>query len=325
MKLFQRALISLSAAALSATTLVAGAGPAAAAHVACGATITVSTTFDGSVGPCPTGLVVGADNITIDLAGSTLSGTPAQGEGPGIDIGSHTGVTVRNGTVTSFDTGVAIQGGANNTVTGMTLIGNRGGGDFGEGVLVFNGTGNTVSYNRIQDNGPYGGVSLLVANRNLVEQNQIVGNNMSTTNTTGIRLENIGKIPSNGNTVRGNLVQGSGLDGIELFAGASDNVISRNQVIQNNRDGITAFAGSSRNIIEDNQARYNGFGPIPGNGIYIRAAAGTFPAPAGNIIRRNASTNNAQLDLRDGQPTCGTNTWSANTAVTGSPPCVFGP
>jgi hypothetical protein len=37
------------------------------------------------------------------------------------------------------------------------------------------------------------------------------------------------------------------------------------------------------------------------------------------------STNNAVFDLRDGTPNCGTNIWSANQGITGTPPCVFNP
>ncbi len=325
MNVIRRTLTCTLATALMATMVVVGAGPASAAHVTCGQTILVSTTLDSDVGPCADGLTIGANNVTLNLNGFTLRGTPGSGEGPGVLVSNRTGVTVTNGTVTDFDTGVAIEGGSGNTVTRMNLTGNRGVGDYGEGVLVFDSTGNTVSYNRITNNGPYGGISLLVASNNLVENNEIVGNNMSTTNTSGIRLENIGRRASNGNTIRNNVVQGSGLDGIQLFAGASNNTVSRNLVVGNNRDGITAFAGSTGNTIEDNQVRFNGFGPIPGSGIYIRSAAGNFAAPANNIIRRNTSTNNAVLDLRDGTPNCGTNVWSANTANTGSPPCVLNP
>ncbi len=325
MNSFRRLLICSSAAALSATSMVVGAGPAAAAHVTCGQTILVSTTLDSNVGPCAQGLTIGANNVVLDLNGFTVSGTPTTGEGPGILVPDRTGVTIRNGTVTQFDSGVAIEGGSGNTVSNMNINGNRGAGDYGEGVLLFSTSGNTVRDNRITNNGPYGGVSVLIGTNNLIEGNQIVGNNMSTTNTSGIRLENIGRTASNGNTIRGNLVQGSGLDGIQIFAGGSDNVISRNSVLNNNRDGITAFAGSNRNIIEDNQVRFNGFGPIPGHGIFIRGAAGNFPAPANNVIRRNVSTNNRLLDLRDGTPNCGTNVWTANQANTGTPPCVFNP
>jgi parallel beta-helix repeat protein len=327
MNILRRTLICSSAAALAATTVVVGAGPAWAANVACGQTITVSTTLDGNVGPCSTGVVIGANNVTLDLNGFTISGTPATGEGPGVDITGRTGVTVKNGTITRFDAGVAIDGGSANTVTGLTLVDNRGttATDFGDGVAMFDSTGNTVSYNLVRNNGPYSGISMVRASGNLVEHNEITGNNQDTRNTSGIRVENIGTRASNSNTIRDNLVQGSALDGIQLFAGASDNVISHNTVVQNNRDGITAFAGASRNRIEDNQVRLNGFGPIPGHGIFIRGAAGTFPAPAGNIIRRNVASNNNLFDLRDATPNCGTNVWSANQAGTGTPPCVFNP
>ena len=85
------------------------------------------------------------------------------------------------------------------------------------------------------------------------------------------------------------------------------------------------FAGGSRNVIEDNQVRNNGFGPIAGHGIFIQGVAGSFAAPANDIIRRNVAAGNRLLDLRDGTPNCGTNVWSANQAVTGTPPCVFNP
>ena len=325
MNLFRRTLIWMSAAALTATAMVVGAGPASAAHVTCGQTILVSTTLDGDVGPCAQGLVIGANNVTLNLNGFTLRGTATPGEGPGVLVAGRTGVTVTNGTITQFDTGVAIEGGSGNTVTRTYLLANRGTGDYGEGVLVFNSTGNTITFNKIENNGPYGGISLLVADGNLIENNELINNNMAANNTSGIRLENIGQQSSDGNTIRRNVVQGSGLDGIQLFAGSDNNTISTNYVIGNARDGITAFAGSTGNTIEDNQVFSNGFGPIPGSGIYIRSAAGNFPAPANNVIRRNTSRGNAVLDLRDGTPNCGTNVWSANIANTGSPPCTLNP
>ena len=325
MNLFRRTLIGISAAALTATTMVAGAGPASAAHVTCGQTILVSTTLDSDVGPCAEGLTIGANNVTLNLGGFTLRGTPAVGEGPGVLVSGRTGVTVTNGTITAFDTGVAIEGGSGNTVTRTYLIGNRGTGDYGEGVLLFNSTGNTVTFNKIENNGPYGGISLLVADGNLVENNELINNNMAFNNTSGIRLENIGQQSSDGNTIRRNVVQGSGLDGIQLFAGSDNNTISTNYVIGNAREGITAFAGSTGNLIEGNQVFNNGFGPIPGNGIFIRSAAGVFPAPANNVIRGNTARGNFQVDLRDGTPNCGTNIWTANTADRGSPPCTLNP
>jgi parallel beta-helix repeat protein len=302
--------------------IVGVAQPAFAANVSCGSTITQNTVLDGNVGPCSTGIAIGANNITFDLNGFTISGNPTTGDGGGIVLSGRSGVTVKNGTVTQFDAGVSVTGGSGNTVTNMNVLNNRGNfeTDFGDGILVFNSTGNAITNNRVRNNGPYDGIGLLVANNNLVDSNQITDNNQASNNTAGIRLENIGRTPSSGNTVTNNLVTNSGTFGIEVFAGGSNNVIRNNQVVGNALDGITVFAGGNGNIIETNVTRSNG-----GSGIYIRGAAGNFAAPSNNQILRNQSFGNAVFDLRDGTPNCGTNQWHGNQGATGTPPCVFNP
>lgn len=326
MKLRRRISV-LSALALSAGGLVVGgAGPAAAAHVACGQTINVSTTLDSNVGPCDVGLTIGADNVTLDLNGFTITGNPDIVDNAGVAISDRTGVTVKNGSITQFDSGVAISGGSRNTVTYMTLFDNRGNGDeFGEGVTLFNTSGNTVSYSRITNNGPYGGISVIRSSGNLIEHSQLVGNNQSNFNSIGIRLESAGGVSSDRNTIRYNLIQGSAVDGIQLFVGASDNVLSHNSLLQNARDGIHLGFRTSRNIVEDNQTRFNGFGPFPGRGIFLRGTVGATAGALNNMIRRNVASNNVVLDLLDGNPNCDGNVWSGNQAVTFSPPCVLNP
>ena len=204
----------------------------------------------------------------------------------------------------------------------MRIMVNRGdfSTDFGDGIALFRSSNNVITNNQVENNGPYDGIGLVASNGNLIDSNQVVANNQSTTNSTGIRLENLGRTGSNANTVTNNLVQGSGLDGIEVFAGGSDNVIRFNQVVANAREGITVFAGGSRNTIEANNVRSNG-----ANGIYIRGAAGNFGAPMNNQILRNQAFGNGQFDLRDGTPNCGTNEWHGNQGATGTPPCVFNP
>jgi len=318
----RRLLASAGSVFLLSVGVVSVAGPAYANHVACGQTITVSTVLDGNVGPCATGITIGASNITFDLAGFTISGTPATGDGPGIAMDGRSGVTVKNGTVTQFDAGVSITGGSGNTVTSMRVLDNRGSTatDFGDGIALFNSSGNTITRNQVRNNGPYDGIGLIVSNNNLIDGNQITDNNQSSNNTAGIRLENIGRTPSSGNTVTNNLVTNSGIYGIEVFAGGSNNIIRNNQVIANKLDGITVFAGGNNNVIEANNVRSNG-----ANGIYVRGAAGSFAAPAGNQILRNQSFGNAQTDLRDGTANCGTNQWHGNQGGTANPPCTLNP
>lgn len=301
---------------------MAVAGPAYAANVACGQTITASIVLDGNVGPCASGITIGADNVTFDLNGFTISGNPNPGEGPGILVESQNGVTVKNGTVTLFDAGVAISDSFGNTVTNMKTVNNRGSGsgDYGDGIALFNSNNNVVTNNQVRNNGPFDGVGLVVSNNNRIDSNQITDNNQSASNTAGIRLENIGRTPSSGNTVTNNVVTNSGIYGIEVFAGGSSNVIRNNQVIGNKLDGITVFAGGNNNVIEANNVRSNG-----ANGIYVRGAAGSFAAPANNQILRNQSFGNAQIDLRDGTPNCGTNQWHGNQGITSTPPCTLNP
>lgn len=318
----RRFLASAGSLFLLSLGIVGVAGPAYAGHVVCGQTISVNTVLDGSVGPCATGITVGADNITLDLNGFTVSGTSATGEGPGIALEARTGVTVKNGTVTQFDAGVSITDGNRNTVTNMRVVDNRGSTatDFGDGIALFNSSNNVITNNQVRNNGPYDGIGLIVSNDNLIDSNQIADNNQSSSNTAGIRLENIGRTASNRNTVTNNLVTNSGIYGIEVFAGGSNNVIRTNQVVANKLDGITIFAGGNNNTVESNVVRSNG-----ANGIFVRGAAGSFAAPMNNQILRNQSFGNAQIDLRDGTPDCGTNQWHANQGATFTPPCTLNP
>jgi hypothetical protein len=53
-------------------------GVALASHVSCGDTVTADTTLDSDLVNCPNnGIVIGADNITLDLNGHTIDGDNA--------------------------------------------------------------------------------------------------------------------------------------------------------------------------------------------------------------------------------------------------------
>jgi hypothetical protein len=85
--------------------------------VSCGDTITADTTLERDLLDCPTnGIVIGADDITLDLNGHTIGGDgqlvdPCP-EGDFCDAGvfadGHDGVHVINGSVRDFATGVAV-------------------------------------------------------------------------------------------------------------------------------------------------------------------------------------------------------------------------
>ena len=308
-------------------------GTSAAVHVACGATITQSTTLDSDVGPCAQGIRVTANNITLNLGGRTVRGTDATGDGAGILLDGVTGVTVRNGRVINFDAGVVIQGGSNNTVTDISAQNNIGTAatDFGDGIAVFGSSGNIIRRNKIQRNGPYSGISLVGnSDNNLIDSNTIQGNNVQfnagVNQDQGIRVEGPGV---NGNIVTGNKVEASGLDGIIVFPGAQNggNTVRLNITRANgfhtkaHRTGNGIVVGANDTLIERNTSERNAASGIRVNG-------------RNNTIRNNTARNNAQFvnpgtiqaggafDLHDTQFNCDNNVWQSNVFITRSQPCI---
>src|SRR5436190_4026150 len=114
--------VSVAILALAVAGVMAFSGsPAHAANVSCGDTITTDTTLHHDLVNCPNnGIIIGADNVTLNLNGHTIDGdgTPFAGCAPGepCDTGvaerRHDRVTVKHGSVREFafaglDLGVA--------------------------------------------------------------------------------------------------------------------------------------------------------------------------------------------------------------------------
>ena len=101
--------ISAAVLVALACSLTLGVSRASAGQVSCGDTITADTTLHQDLVNCPNnGILIGADNITLDLNGHTIDGdgTPAAGCDPETDfcdIGvanfGHDGVTVKHGSM----------------------------------------------------------------------------------------------------------------------------------------------------------------------------------------------------------------------------------
>jgi parallel beta-helix repeat protein len=342
-----------------ATTTAAGAAPA------CGATITASATLTADLGPCAhDGLVIGADNVVLDLNGHRIFGTASPGDGAGVRIPGHTGVTVKNGTVSDFDGGVVIQGGSANTVRGVTAHDNIGiqtnGVDtrLGDGIAVLSSTNNVIAGNTTYNNGPYSGIGLYSdtggdhanttgasSSGNVVDSN-IVDHNVSSRDGFVVNNDNIGirvESHSNGNTISNNQVSDSGLDGITLFAEANNNRVTRNVVTRNgfyriaSRRGngiglqsIGGVGGASGNLIEGNLVAQNA-----DNGIVLRGPRGNTRGASSNTVRNNSAYGNVALptlpstfgpafDLNDTNPNCDSNLWQGNRYGTADPACTRG-
>jgi hypothetical protein len=289
-----------AAASLVVTGLVT-AGPANAATLACGAAITHDTTLSANVGPCTgtDGLVITASNVTLNLSGFRIIGKKRPGDQAGIRLVNVTGVTVKGGTVSGFDAGVAIFGGSGNTVTNMTVRDNfndllDGTCDMGDGISMFNSDGNTINANRVSHNGPFGGISVVEdSNANQIKNNSVAGNNIAGLNgcgnggwvgneDEGIRLEGPG---ANNNVVNNNNVSGNAFAGI----GVHPNLGCRNNPPQPGDTPNNDFNSITNNTVTGTA------GGGDANGIEIVASGplGTVSCAASNttITGNNSSSN----------------------------------
>jgi large repetitive protein len=128
-------LLAVMVALAAAGAMAVGGGRALASHVSCGDVITADTTLDGDLVNCPNhGIVIAADEITLDLNGHQIDGdgAPAAGCDPqreycdrGVLNDGHDGVTVRDGSVRDFAAGVVIKRARQNRVLNVSASTNQ--------------------------------------------------------------------------------------------------------------------------------------------------------------------------------------------------------
>lgn len=279
--------VAVAGSLLMISTMLAGV--AAGDTVDCGDVITQDTTLASDVGPCPgAGIVIGADHITLDLGGHTVTGDPHARpdqemtgdtrDQAGVLLRRVNGVTVANGTVSGFDAGVAIMGGGGNTVRRVTAHDNVNyrlvtGQDaspedvdaeegpfcwFGDGITAFNSSDNVIEHNTLTANGPFSGVSLVGdSDNNVVARNDVSDH----------AVEN--QTPDGGDTICGGL-------------GSADQPMTVGRALQD--VGIRVEGpGAESNLVEHNRVLRSGISGVFVHG-YVRASGAN---NGGNVIRKN--------------------------------------
>ena len=229
----------LLGAAFVISLLAVPAAPATAAVVTCGTVVTTSITLTSNLGPCPgDGLIAGADNITIDLGGYTISGT---GSGAGVRVAQRTGVTVTKGTIQGFHTGVVLDESTYSTVSKLVLRDNI------RGVNVAGSNGNLVEKNTILNSG-------LDAIRLGLSANNVISKNTLSGNVFGIGVADF----STGNLVEKNVIRDTRGFGVAVFSDSDSNRIEKNDVQRTLQgDGINVSFDSDLTLIFKNIANVN--------------------------------------------------------------------
>ena len=239
---------------------------ALAVHVGCGDTITTNTMLDSDLLDCPNnGIIIGADDITLDLNGHTIDGdgqlVDSCPEGEFCDAGvfadGHDGVTVKNGSVRDFGTGVAVGSARNVRLAGLSSTRNT---LFGFLLFeVFHGVirGSSGSHNPVPDGD---GLGMFASRDNRIVDNRFSGNAL------GIHVED-----SANNLIKGNVISGQE-EGPGILMQADNNEIRSNTC---HRNGICILLQrGNQNVIARNRVGGGGFGIGVENG-------------KGNVVARN--------------------------------------
>jgi large repetitive protein len=290
------ALAGILAFALVALASLGGAEAARQQQVNCGDTITADTTLDSDLLDCPNnGIVIGADDITLDLNGHTIDGDGEEFEQCGArafcDAGvlndGHNGVTVRDGSVREFAGGVFLFSARHNRVldisskrntffgfvaneSAQSVIrdssGNHNIPPEGDGLGLFGSHDFRIVDNTFRNN-PGPGLHVDDSPHSLIEEN------LFSQNRPAILLE------ADRNRVRRNRFDRNGAG---VLVSGRRNIVERNRL---NRDGagIAIEKGRrnlvARNVVIEPRAR--------GISLGLDFADGTSIGGVDNIVRRN--------------------------------------
>jgi large repetitive protein len=263
--------------AAAAALLLPASGQAQGGRVRCGATITTDTKLKTDLANCPNnGLVIGADDITLDLNGHAVDGDgepvascPADAAcDVGIDnTAGHAGVKIEGGAVRGFNVGVLVLGASENRIHRLASATNS-----RFGLMVDNSTHTRVDHNSSVSDGVFG-IFLLDSHDGRIDHNSVAGahgfaipvfgssrirvtDNVLDRNDHGIALDH-----ADDNEIASNRISHS--RGSSLDVGGSDNRIKGNRVTDSG-DGIVG--GGIRNVISDNTVARSGFFGSPDTG-----------------------------------------------------------
>ena len=234
----------------------------------CGTLSTAGETYilTNDISASGTCFTIGANNIILDCAGHTITGSGAYG----IVISGKSGVTIKNckvsnfigiylgassnniltnNTVTSSSYGIYLSGASNNIIAGNIAQGN------GYGIWIANGALNNTITNNIANSNSYG----IWIHDGL---NEIITNNIANSNSYGIQLiwhSNNNSIINN--TANSNTNYGIGLDRYVGYDCDNSYNTFTNNIANDNRIGIYFNCGRN-NTLRKNNVLYNREGGI---------------------------------------------------------------
>ena len=185
---------------------------------ACGSTLLTDLRLEADIS-CPGDAVfVGADDITLNLNGHTISGA---GVGVGITVRSRQRVTIRNGRVRAFLTGIFVASSTDIVVSHNELTETR-------EAIFFAGTTGSVIKNNVAWANQLRGIMIRPTGAGALSTDNLIVENVLTDNPSGILV-----FGQPGNTFIANKISGSSVAALDLTGGgASGNVFRGNRLAE---------------------------------------------------------------------------------------------
>ena len=277
-------LVPLTVMLVAAQMGVASASGGASVH--CGQTLTADTRLTSDLLNCPgSGLVIGADNVTVDLAGHVIDGVNSPGS-EGVAVDGHSGVRITNGTIREFFlNGVGLRNAPGSSVTNLRIAAIGAGGGDGQasaGVLVKDSAGTVVKGNTVTNDVEAfqsDGIDVLFSPNTRLINNRVLRNAWN-----GAFV-----LASPGSTIVGNHFDANKNQGIEVNFGSDAAEIRNNHARGNVADGIVVGAVSGVRVV-DNETHGNA-----DTGIFF------FDLIDSMVSGNDASGNSAGIVLAGGQ------------------------
>jgi large repetitive protein len=274
--------------------------------VQCGDVITKDTELDSDLTNCPgNGIVIGADNIELDLNDHTIDGDGVLGctDEYACDYGvdntaGHSGVEIEDGSIQEFATSVFVLGGNDNDLSGLSSSNNVLG-----GLLMIGSTGSRIEGNSISANGlttDQAGLIVFDSSDLRIERNSVFGNGDIGMFLIGVNDTRVKRNSVSGNPEAGVILDGSGNElsrnrafenGDNIVVAGDDNIITRNEA----DDALVGFGilldGGNRNLLKGNDVD-----GAAQEGIRVTAFDPDTTGPAEDNVIRDNEVEHAQLD-----------------------------
>lgn len=218
--------------------------------LSCGETIKRSATLKSDLNCSGHGIVIDGDGVVLDLAGHTILG-PGRGgwvwperalSSVGIRVTGKKNVTIINGRVTTFATGVLLEDSQGATVHGVTAFANH------YGIYLYRGT-RAVLYGISVSENVYG-LHLHDSQENQIARSLIFRSHHGSPGGYGINLYS-----SNRNTISENRIEANQSQGVWLIDSRA-NTIYRNNFIRNSTNAVDETGANHWYHPEQRQGNY---------------------------------------------------------------------